>query len=82
MERRGRRGEILNVCGKRDLVHRSEFASGGKSLTFFVLNQVRLDKQFCIALVILLIIIRQERGFLKYRRFKHQYEYQRPSDVN
>ena len=48
----------------------------------FVLNQVRLDKQFCSALIILLIIIRQERGLLKYGRFHHKYAEWRPPDAN
>ena len=43
----------------------------GKSLKFFVLNQLRLDKRFCSALIILVIIIRQERVLLKYGSFYH-----------
>ena len=41
----------------------------GETPYVFVLIQVRLDKRFCSALIILLIIFRQERGLLKYGRF-------------
>ena len=30
----GEEGKILNVCGKRELVHGSAFASGGNPLRF------------------------------------------------